>query len=65
MSAPTPGSHDWIMAEAQRIKELGESRGFQHWVATADEGLSGLAARAVRAAYGLDRLTESCLFIHI
>ena len=25
MSAPTPGSHDWIMAEAERIKALGES----------------------------------------
>ena len=25
MSAPAPGSHDWIMAEAGRIKALGES----------------------------------------
>lgn len=25
MSAPAPGSHDWIMAEAERIKGLGES----------------------------------------
>ncbi len=35
------------------------SDSFLHWASTADEGLSGLAASLLRAAFGYDKLTEA------